>query len=337
MSKKIITSSLSSGIDALLESNYNSSKKSKSADNNLDSNQDSADTKENSQKLRTLSIEKIFPDKQQPRRYFDPEKLDKLAQSIQEQGILEPLIVRPLSDDTYELICGNRRFKAAQKIGLKEVPVNVLSLDDNQVKEIRLIENLQREDLNAFEETEGILELLAIKLEMPTDNVVSLLYKMANEEKGNSNQNVLVKTKYQIIQNLFNALGRFSWQSFVSSRLPLLKLFPDIQQALRDGLIEYTKAKVINKIKDQSQRVEFLEQVISQNWSLRTIKEKICALNNIQASTEENQISTENGDYPKRVTSVLNQIKKMRLWSDPNKRSKLEPLITQLEQLIAAN
>jgi ParB family chromosome partitioning protein len=114
-------------------------------------------------------------------------------------------------------------------------------------------------------------------------------------------------------------------------------LFPDIQQALRNGLIEYTKAKFINKIKDQSQRVDFLEQVVSQNWSLRTIKEKICALNNTQTSTEENQISTENGDYPKRVTSVLNQIKKMRLWSDPNKRSKLEPLITQLEQLIAAN
>lgn len=332
-----MATSLTSGLDAFLESSLNPRDVSKSADNNLDSNQDSAEELENSQILRTLPIEQICPDKQQPRRYFDPEKLEKLAQSIQEHGILEPLIVRPLSDDTYELICGDRRFKASQKIGLKEVPVNVLFLDDNQVKEIRLIENLQREDLNAFEETEGILELLAIKLEMPTDSVVSLLYKMANEEKGNSNQNVLVSSKYQIIQNLFNALGRLSWQSFVSSRLPLLKLFPDIQQALRNGLIEYTKAKFINKIKDQSQRVDFLEQVVSQNWSLRTIKEKICALNNTQTSTEENQISTENGDYPKRVTSVLNQIKKMRLWSDPNKRSKLEPLITQLEQLIAAN
>ncbi|MEA5599005.1 ParB/RepB/Spo0J family partition protein [Rivularia sp. UHCC 0363] len=332
-----MATSLSSGLDAFLESSLNPRDVSKSADNNLDSNQDSAEELENSQILRTLPIEQICPDKQQPRRYFDPEKLEKLAQSIQEHGILEPLIVRPLTDDTYELICGDRRFKASQKIGLKEVPVNVLFLDDNQVKEIRLIENLQREDLNAFEETEGILELLAIKLEMPTDSVVSLLYKMANEEKGNSNQNVLVSSKYQIIQNLFDALGRLSWQSFVSSRLPLLKLFPDIQQALRNGLIEYTKAKFINKIKDQSQRVDFLEQVVSQNWSLRTIKEKICALNNTQTSTEENQISTENGDYPKRVTSVLHQIKKMRLWSDPNKRSKLEPLITQLEQLIATN
>lgn len=335
MRKKLITSSLGSGIDALLESNLNSSEVSKSDDHNLDSNQDIADKEQNSQTLRTLSIEKIFPDKQQPRRYFDPEKLDKLAQSIQEHGILEPLIVRPLSDDTYELISGDRRLKAAQKVGLEEVPVNVLFLDDNQVKEIRLIENLQREDLNAFEETEGILELLAIKLEMPTDSVVSLLYKMANEEKGNSNQNVLVSSKYQIIQNLFNALGRLSWQSFVSSRLPILKLFPDIQQALRNGLIEYTKAKVINKIKDQSQRVDFLEQVVSQNWSLRTIKEKICAIQ--QEKAESTQISTENGDYPKRVTSVLNQIKKMRLWSDPHKREKLEPLITQLEELITAN
>ncbi|NJO31009.1 MAG: ParB/RepB/Spo0J family partition protein [Richelia sp. SL_2_1] len=142
MRKKLMATSLSSGLDAFLESSLNPRDVSKSADNNLDSNQDSAEELENSQILRTLPIEQICPDKQQPRRYFDPEKLEKLAQSIQEHGILEPLIVRPLTDDTYELICGDRRFKASQKIGLKEVPVNVLFLDDNQVKEIRLIENL---------------------------------------------------------------------------------------------------------------------------------------------------------------------------------------------------
>ncbi|MHC5733222.1 MAG: ParB/RepB/Spo0J family partition protein, partial [Nostoc sp.] len=89
--------------------------------------------------------------------------------SIKELGILEPLIVRSLSAGAYELIAGERRFKAALMAGLEEVPVVIKEMDDDTVKQVQLIENLQREDLNAYEETIGILELLALRLNSTQD------------------------------------------------------------------------------------------------------------------------------------------------------------------------
>ncbi|WP_158333194.1 ParB/RepB/Spo0J family partition protein [Calothrix sp. PCC 6303] len=134
----------------------------------------------------TIDREQIKLDPNQPRRYFDPKKLEKLAQSIKELGILEPLLVRPLNDGYYELIAGERRFKAAGIAGLSEVPCIVKEMDDETVKQVQLIENLQREDLNAYEETIGILELLALRLKMTQDEVISLLNRIekANRKKA---------------------------------------------------------------------------------------------------------------------------------------------------------
>jgi ParB family transcriptional regulator, chromosome partitioning protein len=136
----------------------------------------------------TIEREQIKLDPNQPRRYFDPKKLEKLAQSIKELGILEPLLVRPLNDGYYELIAGERRFKAAGIAGLLEVPCVVKEIDDETVKQVQLIENLQREDLNAYEETIGILELLALRLKITQDEVISLLNRMekANRKKADN-------------------------------------------------------------------------------------------------------------------------------------------------------
>ena len=86
--------------------------------------------------------------KKQPRRYFDPDRQAQLIKSVQEHGILEPLLVRPLADGLYELVAGERRYRAAQELGLKEVPVVIREFDDKQALQVALIENLQREDLN---------------------------------------------------------------------------------------------------------------------------------------------------------------------------------------------
>jgi ParB family transcriptional regulator, chromosome partitioning protein len=101
--------------------------------------------------------------REQPRHYFDPEKLEQLVQSIAQHGILEPLLVRPLETNQYELVAGERRYRAALKLGLSEVPVVIRQLNDEEATQLALIENLQREDLNPIEETEGILQLLAFK------------------------------------------------------------------------------------------------------------------------------------------------------------------------------
>ena len=109
--------------------------------------------------LLYCGIEEIRPNPSQPRKYFDESKLQELAESIKEQGILEPLIVRRI-DQGYELIVGERRWRAAQKAGLKEVPVLVKEVEGRKALELSLIENLQREDLNPIEEAEAFKHLI---------------------------------------------------------------------------------------------------------------------------------------------------------------------------------
>ncbi|MDK2412919.1 ParB/RepB/Spo0J family partition protein, partial [Aphanizomenon sp. 202] len=168
----------------------------------------------------TISIESIKLPNSQPRRYFDPEKLEQLVISVKEHGILEPLLVRPLEAGQYELVAGERRYRAALKVELKEIPVVVRELNDREALQLSLVENLIREDLNPIEETEGILQLLSLRLNQDTDNVVSLLYRMQNEAKGKVTQNVLGSEDSEAIEAVFDALGMISWESFVSSRLP---------------------------------------------------------------------------------------------------------------------
>src|SRR4030043_2385160 len=111
-----------------------------------------------SKALLYCGIEEIIPNRSQPRKHFDELKLQELAESIKEKGILEPLIVRR-TDQGYELVIGERRWRAAQKAGLKEVPVMVKEIEGREVLELSLIENLQREDLNPIEEAEAFKHL----------------------------------------------------------------------------------------------------------------------------------------------------------------------------------
>jgi len=111
---------------------------------------------------RTLPVEYLQSGEFQPRRHFDPEALQALVQSVREKGVLEPILVRRLNDkqDRYEIIAGERRWRAAQTAGLHDVPVIIKELDDQEALEIALIENLQREDLTAIEEAEGYRRLM---------------------------------------------------------------------------------------------------------------------------------------------------------------------------------
>ncbi len=110
----------------------------------------------------TLPVAFLAPGRFQPRRHFDEASLDELAQSIRQHGVLQPILVRPAATgaDSYEIIAGERRWRAAQKAALHEVPVIVQTLDDSQALEIALIENLQRQDLTALEEAEGYQRLI---------------------------------------------------------------------------------------------------------------------------------------------------------------------------------
>ncbi len=277
---------------------------------------------------QTLPLERIVTLASQPRRYFDPEKLEQLTQSVKEHGILEPLLVRSLDGDRYELVAGERRYRAATAARLTEVPVVIKELTDPQALQLALIENLQREDLNPVEETEGILQLLGIQENIAIDEVISRLYRMYNEVKGNvnsSNPNVRVNEFDDSVKAIFDSLGRMNWESFVKNKLPLLKLPEDILSALRNGQIEYTKAKAIATVKDEAARAELLKEAIANSLSLSQIKEQV---NTVKPVKKKEELQS-------RVDTTYKQLKKSKqLWQDPKKRKKLESLLAQLEKLI---
>ena len=276
----------------------------------------------------SILIKEIHLPPQQPRRYFDPDALKELVNSIKEHGILQPLLVRPLASGGYELVAGERRYRAASESGLTEVPVVIRELSNSDALSLSLIENLQREDLNPVEETEGILQLLSLHLETTQSEVISLLYRLNNESKGKVTRNVTGKETVERVSKIFDSIGRMSWSSFVRNRLPLLNLPQEIREALQQGQIAYTKAKVIARVKDELARSSLLSETLKNNLSLSQIKEKI----------EELQPTSDKSSDPlsKRLQTAYKQINKSKVWSDPKKRQKLEKLLNQLEALTSA-
>jgi ParB family transcriptional regulator, chromosome partitioning protein len=285
----------------------------------------------------TLAIAQIKLPPSQPRRYFDPTKLDELSRSITKLGIIEPLLLRPLVGNEYELVAGERRLRAAQIAGLTEVPVVIREMDDNITTQVRLVENLQREDLNPIEETEGILELLVLHLDLTWDETVSYLNKMRNvcdryDEESELRHNVMSQPQTQIIEDLFSWLGKMNWQSFVKNRLPLLNLPDDLLSVLRSGQLEYTKAQAISKIKSETERVTLLNDTIHNNLSLAQINQQVKTL---KKSPEQQQ---ENPDQPRslqfRYKEVSSRLQKSPIWENPKKQKSLEKLLAQIEALI---
>ena len=120
------------------------------------------DFEENSSELLTLPIAKVEPRREQPREYFDEEALQELAESIAQFGLIQPIVVRKLPSGYYQIIAGERRWRASRMAGLSEVPVRVIEADDVRTAQLALVENLQREDLNPIEEAKGYKALIEI-------------------------------------------------------------------------------------------------------------------------------------------------------------------------------
>ncbi|MBC7971735.1 MAG: ParB/RepB/Spo0J family partition protein [Verrucomicrobia bacterium] len=280
---------------------------------------------------QSIGIEAITLPASQPRRYFDPQKLQQLTESVRQHGILEPLLVRPTGKaGLFELVAGERRFRAAKEVGLTAVPVTIRELSDEDSLQLALVENLQREDLNPVEETEGVLQLLGLRLNILPIDVPPLLYRMRNETIGNTNQNVLINLEAQAVEKVFAELGTISWESFATTRLPLLRLPPEILEALRSGKIAYTKAQAIARIKDDQQRHQLLVEAISQDLSLAQIKTEIANLKAAKGDTESEGSSLKN-----QIDDVLRLAKRSQVWTDPKKQRRLEKLLAELKTLVA--
>ncbi|KOP26701.1 chromosome partitioning protein ParB [Hapalosiphon sp. MRB220] len=286
-------------------------------------------TKTDIENSMVINITRIQLSAQQPRHYFDPQKLQQLAESIKVHGILEPLLVRPISDEYYELVAGERRYRAAQEVGLSEVPVVIREMTQLQAMELALIENLQREDLNPIEETEGIIALLATKLNVPSTEIPQLLYRLAKRGSDNVVGN---ESTLSIVESIFTLVGKLSWESFATHRLPLLNLPHSILEALRSGKIEYTKARALARIKDPVLLDQLLNQAIAEQWSLSQIRTAIH--HHIQPIQSEEAIdSKEIAALKQQFNQVSKTLKSSRIWADPEKRQRLQQLLAELQEL----
>lgn len=284
---------------------------------------------ETSSASNTVALGRIQLPAQQPRRYFDPQKMEQLVFSVKEHGILEPLLLRTLDgSNMYELVAGERRYRAAKEAGLNDVPAVIRDLTDEQAVQLALIENLQREDLNPIEETEGVLQLLALRLEMALDEVPKLLYRMQHEAKGKVAHNVMGSSENEAVQSTFASLATMTWESFVNNRLPLLKLPDDVLEALQQGKIAYTKAQAIARVKDEEHRKDLLKEAISQDLSLAQIRELVDNLKSNAAAAEQPPLKTQ-------IDDVLKLAKRSKVWDDPKKQKRLEKVLADLRSLVS--
>ncbi len=190
-------------------------------------------TEENGDKL--VNINDIEPNRDQPRKFFDDEALKELSDSIAMHGIIQPLLVRPLSDGGYQLIAGERRWRASRMAGLTQVPVVVREMTDMEAMELALIENLQREDLNPIEEAEGY------KLLMDT---YSFTQEQAAEKVGKS-------------------------RPAVANAMRLLVLPQEVLDMVKQGIISSGHARTLIPLSDETLIIKLAEEISQKELSVR--------------------------------------------------------------------
>ncbi len=186
----------------------------------------------------TLPLSEIVPNKDQPRKTFDEAALDELADSIRQHGILQPLLVRPIATGGYQLVAGERRWRASKRAGLKDVPVVVKELSDTETMEIAIIENLQREDLNPIEEAEGLQALI--------------------DKCGFTQEQVAV------------SVGKS--RPAIANSLRLLKLPPEVRDMAKNGEISAGHARALLAFDNEALIYEAAQNIVKNKMTVRDIE-----------------------------------------------------------------
>lgn len=205
----------------------------------------------------SIRISDIEPRRDQPRKTFDRESLEVLADSIASYGVLQPIIVRrnPVSEDTYEIIAGERRWRAAKMAGLSEIPAVVFDGDELKAAQVALIENIQREDLNPVEEALGFGALIE-KFGLTQDQVA--------KQVGKS-------------------------RTAVTNSLRLLSLPGEVLEMLRDGVISAGHARALLGLVDVSLMIEAAHRIVERSMSVREIEAYVQRVNNLRGSATDSE------------------------------------------------
>ncbi len=253
-------SGLGKGLDSLISKDVNTEQL----------NRGLAPEKTDSEAVIRVKISKVEPNREQPRKSFDEAGLAELADSIKQHGILQPLIVQD-AGNYYEIVAGERRWRAAKLAGIKEVPVIVRDFTGPQQMEISLIENIQREDLNPIEEAQAYQSLLT-EFGLKQDEVAARVSKN---------------------------------RTTVANSLRLLKLSDEVQQMVIDGSLSSGHARCLVPIKDQTTQLQLAKRIVEQNLSVRETEQLVRAIQNKSSKTKKKKATAD-----KRLDAIYADLEK---------------------------
>ena len=217
--------------------------------------------KNDTDSIKMVRVSLLEPNKNQPRREFDQEKLMELASNISQHGVLQPILVRPLDNGSYQIVAGERRWRAARLAEQKEVPVYIKELTDRQVAQVSLVENLQRENLNPLEEAEAYSRLC---------------------EEFNMTHEDIART-----------VGKS--RSQISNSLRFLKLSDEVKDMLKAGTISPGHAKIIASVEDKKLQTELANAVDSGDMSVREFEKFVAD----RAKTDEKSVKKRKSNVKK--------------------------------------
>ncbi|MBQ9669038.1 MAG: ParB/RepB/Spo0J family partition protein [Prevotella sp.] len=271
----------------------------------LDALIDTTDVKtQGSSNLNEIPIEQIEPNPDQPRREFDETAMQELAASIQNMGIIAPITLRQVAPDHYQIIAGERRWRASQLAGLKSIPAYIRTADDESVMELALVENIQREDLNAIE--------------------IALAYEHLAETSGMTQEKISER------------VGKS--RTAVTNYMRLLKLPAQIQMALKNREIDMGHARALLALDSPSMQLKLFRDVLKNQYSVRKVEEMVQLLKNgedVQGIRKKiatkAQLPKEFDAMKKRLADRLNA--KVQLSFTANGRGKISIPFTSQDEL----
>ena len=215
--------------------------------------------------INEISIDQIEANPNQPRREFDPEALQELANSIQQIGIIQPITLRQISENRFQIIAGERRWRASQLAGLKSIPAYIRTAKDENVMEMALVENIQREDLNSVE--------------------IALAYQHLLEDSGMTQEKISER------------VGKS--RAAIANYLRLLKLPAQVQMALQKKEIDMGHARALLSLNSPSLQIKLFNEIQKEGYSVRKVEEMVQLLNNgEQIETGKKKITAKNTNIP---------------------------------------
>ncbi len=254
------------------------------------------DKKEEQKNINYIGIESIRPNPYQPRKQFNKASLEELCESIRHYGVLQPINVRKISGNSYELVAGERRLRAATMAGLKDIPAIVVSVDDNDSAVIALIENLQREDLSYMEEAEGYNNLI--------------------NEHGFTQEELAQK------------IGKS--QSTIANKIRLLKLPPLVKKIIADNNLTERHARALLKLHDEQLQLKVLKHVCEKGLNVKRTEELVERA--IDRYTREAKDRTGDKKFTKAIKDIRIFVNTIRQAIDLMKKSGVNAKAAQLDR-----